>query len=905
MAISFVEAGTFTVFDVSPQSTWTMTRPASWTAGRVVVYTITAGSMGTNILSSHPGSEVVAWTSPNTHTIHAGTGVYVVPPSPPADMVVTWTSAQRGDWVWMVFDGVDTSSPVVGSGASAWSSSGTSSTAPSISSVPAGSMVLGGLDLSSGSRSATFPAGWTQRAQGDERDGFLATKGVQASTGATGTAAFSFGGSATQARAWQMALLEGEAPAVEGSIAETIPAPVDAVEADLLVTGAVEESIPAPVEAIAAEVDVVVPLVGELHDTIPAPVEELTGTVASIEASLAETIPMPGDGGVVKVAPSPLPSSGSVTATVETQQFPSGTGDIADDPCIFVHPTTPALSVIIGTNKIDGTAGGLAVYNLNGTIRGYYSGWSINNVDIRQGVFDGRVLLAGSDRTGNGLRFWWLDPDERTITNAGFHSLGYEPYGITLYQSPVDGDVYTVVSGANTPFQLRQHRLTESGGTITATEVRNLGDTNGQAEGMAGDDEQGFIFVGEEDTGLHRYGGEPGDGTTRFTIDTTGGGGNLVVDVEGVAIVKSPTGGPEYLLVSSQGDSSYHVYDRRPPHAHRRRFTVAGSGDVDAATDTDGLDVTRANLGSAWPTGVVVVHDNNNTGSGATMSNFKLVGAEKMFGPWEAPETTGGSIEDIFPDLVEAATVTLTASGSLTEDVPAPSEALGADLRVSGALADTIPTPVDSVAAEALLEALLAESIPAPVEAIGAEVSAPPIEGSLAETIPAPVEALDVGLSVTATVADLIPMPGMAATGVLLVTGTLSDTIPAPQESILGAGAGVHGSLHETIPAPTETFSGSVAFVGTLSEDVPAPADSLLVDVAARCELVEDVPPPMEALTGNVTSTSLTGSLGEAFPDLVEAIVVFNHAPPPEGPPVFDHPRAELAPNLARAEVLH
>lgn len=211
MAITFVDAGVLTIPDTAPVATWTLTTPGSWTAGRVVVYSVTAGALGAS-MSSHPGSTVLAWTSPGTHTITAGVGVYVVPSTPPGSVSLTWSAAQRGDWVWAVFDGVDQSSPVVGAGASAWSSSGTSRTAPSVSSVPAGSMVLGGLDLSSGSRSATFPGGWVQRAHGDERDGFLATKGIQESTGATGTAAMSFDGTETQARAWQAALREGTGP---------------------------------------------------------------------------------------------------------------------------------------------------------------------------------------------------------------------------------------------------------------------------------------------------------------------------------------------------------------------------------------------------------------------------------------------------------------------------------------------------------------------------------------------------------------------------------------------------------------------------------------------------------------------------------------------------------------------
>src|SRR5687768_14696287 len=51
----------------------------------------------------------------------------------------------------------------------------------------------------------------------------------------------------------------------------------------------------------------------------------------------------------------------SVTASVETTPVPHS-GDAADDSAVWVHPTDPALSRIIGTDKL----GGIAVYDLSG-----------------------------------------------------------------------------------------------------------------------------------------------------------------------------------------------------------------------------------------------------------------------------------------------------------------------------------------------------------------------------------------------------------------------------------------------------------------------------------------------------------------------------------------------------------
>ena len=52
---------------------------------------------------------------------------------------------------------------------------------------------------------------------------------------------------------------------------------------------------------------------------------------------------------------------GDATATVETVPVLS-TGDAADDPAVWVHPSDPARSVVIGNDK----GGALEVYDLSG-----------------------------------------------------------------------------------------------------------------------------------------------------------------------------------------------------------------------------------------------------------------------------------------------------------------------------------------------------------------------------------------------------------------------------------------------------------------------------------------------------------------------------------------------------------
>ena len=66
-----------------------------------------------------------------------------------------------------------------------------------------------------------------------------------------------------------------------------------------------------------------------------------------------------------------------VTPTVEADPVPPG-GD-ADDAAIWVHPTDPANSTIIGTDKL----GGLIVYDLAGREIQSLPDGDLNNVDLR------------------------------------------------------------------------------------------------------------------------------------------------------------------------------------------------------------------------------------------------------------------------------------------------------------------------------------------------------------------------------------------------------------------------------------------------------------------------------------------------------------------------------------------
>jgi 3-phytase len=115
---------------------------------------------------------------------------------------------------------------------------------------------------------------------------------------------------------------------------------------------------------------------------------------------------------------------------------------------------------------------------------------------------------------------------------------------------------------------------------------------------------------------------EPDAGATRTQVDHTGPGGHLVADVEGLALYYAGAD-RGYLLASSQGNSTIAVYAREGSNAFVGSFRVEANGTIDGVTGSDGLEVTNFGMSSAFPNGLLAVHDNAN--DGASASNIKYV----------------------------------------------------------------------------------------------------------------------------------------------------------------------------------------------------------------------------------------------------------------------------------------
>ncbi|WP_052055373.1 phytase [Myxosarcina sp. GI1] len=342
----------------------------------------------------------------------------------------------------------------------------------------------------------------------------------------------------------------------------------------------------------------------------------------------------------------------SITATAETpdeirydlDEPEPEEGSDSDDPAIYIHPKDPENSFVITAMK----NGGLRVYDLEGQELQSITPENIryNNVDLAYGVevqtqFVGETvtvdLAIASDRANDTLAIFAIDPETKQLTkyDEGFEFpesiFGVDDgeataYGLATYKGLVDGKTYAFVSQADGN-KIAQLEITPTFGAadepvVNAKVVRTIevpvpeGETaeDAQVEGMVVDRETGDLYVGQEGYGIWKYSAEPNgsnEGKIVDTVDDIREDSSLTADVEGLSIYYGEDGNG-YLLASSQGDSTFAIYDRAGSNSYLGSFAIEDSKTIDGVEESDGADITNVPLGDKYPAGLLVVQDGSN-----------------------------------------------------------------------------------------------------------------------------------------------------------------------------------------------------------------------------------------------------------------------------------------------------
>ncbi|XP_014558823.1 hypothetical protein COCVIDRAFT_93669 [Bipolaris victoriae FI3] len=317
-------------------------------------------------------------------------------------------------------------------------------------------------------------------------------------------------------------------------------------------------------------------------------------------------------------------------------------GGDGDDPAIWIHATRPDQSKVITTTKSE-EGEGFGVFDLQGKLLQHLTASKPNNVDIIYNFTAGTRtvdLAYAACRGDNTLCLVEVNSTGYlSEISGGIQPLpeDYEPYGSCNYRSKVSGKEYLFVN--NKAAQYLQYELTSSSnGTLKSTLVREFqGGSGGQVEGCVSDDSAGYVFISEEGLGIWRYEAEPNGSKTGVQIAKIGDESGLQADAEGLTLVPAKSGPDGYIMVSSQGISSYIIYERAPPHAYVSRFTIVDNKKkgIDHVSNTDGIAAVGNALNKDFPRGLFVTHDDANElaeGGTAKEASFKLVSLVDILG---------------------------------------------------------------------------------------------------------------------------------------------------------------------------------------------------------------------------------------------------------------------------------
>ena len=300
-----------------------------------------------------------------------------------------------------------------------------------------------------------------------------------------------------------------------------------------------------------------------------------------------------------------------------------------DDPAIWIHPTDPSQSLIVGTDK-NPEDGALYVFNLDGkilpekTVRPLLR---VNNVDIEYGLMLGGELVdiaVTTERGANKIRVYSL-PDMKEIDNGGIEVFTGEegreamPMGVSLYKRPSDSTIYAIVGRKSGPPEgyLWQYKLEDDGhGNVVGELVRQFGAYSGlnEIEAIAVDDPLGYVYYSDEGSGVRKYHADPdaeGAGEELAIFADVFGPEGFTRDNEGISIYQI-NDGTGYILVSDQHADRFRIYKREGEADDPHKHTFVKSVPV-RTHESDGSEITSVVLNDQFPSGLFVAMSDNRT----------------------------------------------------------------------------------------------------------------------------------------------------------------------------------------------------------------------------------------------------------------------------------------------------
>ena len=285
-----------------------------------------------------------------------------------------------------------------------------------------------------------------------------------------------------------------------------------------------------------------------------------------------------------------------------------------DDPAIWIHPTDPDKSLIIGTDK--NTNGALYVFDLKGKIVNDSAKLNgPNNVDVAYGFsFNGETIdiAVVTERLEQRIRVFRL-PEMEPIDSGDLivfeGDTDRAPMGIALYKRKRDSAFFIFVGGKSGPPKgyIGQYRLEEDPvlRKLKITLVRQFGKFSGikEIEAIAVDNELGYVYYSDETVGVRKYHADPDADNADVELALFADQG-FTRDHEGISIYKL-NDGTGYIMVSDQQANLFRIFSREgspgSPHDHRLVKIIETD-----AIQSDGNDVASVTLSPDFISGLFV-----------------------------------------------------------------------------------------------------------------------------------------------------------------------------------------------------------------------------------------------------------------------------------------------------------
>ncbi|NGX34260.1 MAG: 3-phytase [Candidatus Anoxychlamydiales bacterium] len=303
----------------------------------------------------------------------------------------------------------------------------------------------------------------------------------------------------------------------------------------------------------------------------------------------------------------------------------------ADECEFWIDKNDPTKSLLIGNDKKEN--GALYLWDLSGKLISKTE--ALNEpvgVDVRYGMkLANREIdiVVCALRSTNEIKIFEIDPQNRKLIDITTEkkipsNFTKDTYGICLYKRPSDGKIFAFVS-SKLKDNIHQIELKDDGfSKVEGSLVRSFGknDQKSFVEGMLVDDDLGYVYFSDETSAILKYVADPdkNDNSLILKFATQDG---IKGDREGLALYKknqdTPYQDTGYLILSSQGNSSFKIYQREGNNKFIKTISSLG------VKNTDGIAATNAKIEPKYPNGLFAAHNSKG-------KNFVIYNWNEFFG---------------------------------------------------------------------------------------------------------------------------------------------------------------------------------------------------------------------------------------------------------------------------------